>query len=33
MGFLNELEHEDVIKELCKETLPLVMWGAGSSAP
>lgn len=36
MDLLNELrglEEKDVIKELRQETLPLVMWGAGSSAP
>lgn len=30
---LKGLEEEDVIGALRKETLPLVMWGAGSSAP
>lgn len=30
---LKDLEEEDVIRELRKETIPLVMWGAGSSAP
>ena len=30
---LEGLEEEDVISDLRKETLPLVMWGAGSSAP
>lgn len=36
MDLLNELEdlkEEDVISALRKETIPLVMWGAGSSAP
>lgn len=30
---LKELKEEDIISALHKETLPLVMWGAGSSAP
>ena len=30
---LNGLDEEDVISAIRRETLPLVMWGAGSSAP
>lgn len=30
---LKNLEEEDVIKEMREDILPLVMWGAGSSAP